>query len=77
MKVIVSVGGVNVGDGVNVSVEGMEITVSVKGTLVNVWVAAAGCEAEAVGAPAVVKMLQEVVVKMNTMKKYIFLFFIL
>ena len=74
MNAIVSVGiGVNVNvnaeDGVNVSVEGMGITVSVKGALVNVWVAAAGCEAEAVGAPPVVEMLQEVVVKMNKMKK--------
>ena len=69
---------VNVGDGVNVSVEGMGGTVSVREILVNVWVAAAGCEAEALGAPPVVETLHEVVVKrINGMKKYRLLFTIL
>ena len=69
---------VNVGNGVNASVDGMGRTVSVRGILVNVWVAAAGCEAEAVGAPPVVETLHEIVVKrINRMKKYRLLFIIL
>lgn len=74
---IVSVG-MNVGDGVNVSVEGMEITVPVKGTLVNVRVATAGCDAEALGVCPFVETLHEISIKRNNeIKKYRLLFFIL
>ena len=81
MTVSVGIGvkvNVNVGEGVNISVGEMGITVSVKELLVDVWVAAAGCEAEVVGAPPVVETLHEIVVKrINGMKKYRLLFIIL
>ncbi len=60
---------VKVGEGINVSVAGMGVNVSVKETPVEVWVAEAGCEAEAVGFVSPVDMLHEAVVSINKLKK--------